>query len=44
MTQNVLNDLKQAIILNSDAHMQMDKTDYKPKGSPLEVGLLDFVS
>jgi len=44
MTKNVENDLKQAIVLNSDAHMQMDKTDYMPKGSPVEVGLLQFVS
>ena len=44
MTKNVENDLKQAIILNSDAHMQMSKTDYFPKGSPVEVGLLQFIS
>lgn len=44
MTKNVENDLKQAIVLNSDAHMQMDKTDYIAKGSPVEVGLIQFVS
>jgi magnesium-transporting ATPase (P-type) len=44
MTKNVENDLKEAIVLNTDAHMQMDKTDYLPKGSPVEVGLLQFVS
>lgn len=40
--------LNQAIILNTDAHMQMrqvaDVARYTPVGSPVEVGLLNFVS
>ena len=42
MTQNVVNDIKQAIILNSDANMQMDLHNFVPTGSPVEVGLLKF--
>ena len=44
MTQNVVNDLRQAITLNTDAMMQMDLHNYVPKGGPVEVGLLQFVS
>ena len=42
MTQNVVNELKQAIVLNTDATMQMNLHNYIPKGSPVEVGLLQF--
>jgi len=44
MTKSVESDLKEALILNSNAHMQMGKTEYIPSGSPLEVGLLKFCS
>ena len=44
MTKSVEADLKQALVLNSNAHMQMGKTEYIPTGSPIEVGLLKFVS
>ena len=40
----VLNTLSDCIIFNCDAHMQMDnKNDYKPVGSPVEVGLLKML-
>lgn len=38
--QNMLWD---CIILNCDAHMQMDGVQYKPVGSPVEVGLLNLL-
>ena len=31
------------IVLNCDAHMQMRGVNYKPTGSPVEVGLLNFL-
>lgn len=35
--------LYEAIVLNCDAHMQMKGVNYKPSGSPVEVGLLNFL-
>jgi len=32
-----------SIILNCEAHMQMDGVQYKPVGSPVEVGLLNML-
>jgi magnesium-transporting ATPase (P-type) len=40
----VLKTLYDCIVLNCDAHMQMDNNnDYKPVGSPVEVGLLKML-
>ena len=36
--------LNQAIILNNDAHMQMRGEIYRPQGSPVDVGLLNFLN
>ena len=38
--QNMLWD---CAILNSDAHMQMQGPEYKPRGSPVEVGILNLL-
>jgi len=38
--QNMLWD---CTILNTDAHMQMSGTEYKPTGSPVEVGILNLL-
>lgn len=38
--QNMLWD---CAILNSDAHMQMQGPEYKPRGSPVEVGILNML-
>jgi len=39
----VLRTLYECIVLNCDAHMQMRGVTYKPAGSPVEVGLLNFL-
>ena len=35
--------LWECAILNSDAHMQMQGPEYKPRGSPVEVGILNML-
>ena len=35
--------LWECAILNSDAHMQMSGPEYKPRGSPVEVGILNLL-
>ena len=40
----VQNMLWDCIVLNCDAHMQMKNENYKPIGSPVEVGLLQLLS
>lgn len=35
--------LYECIILNTDAHMQMKEERYEPVGSPVDVGLLNFI-
>lgn len=42
--QEVLRHLWEAVIMNCDAQMQMQGESYKPKGSPVDVGLLQLVS
>ena len=42
--QEVLKYLWESMIMNSDAQMQMQGESYKPKGSPVDVGLLQLVS
>ena len=41
--QEITQILQQAIILNNDAHMQMKGEQYKAVGSPVDVGLLNFI-
>lgn len=40
----VVKTLQQAIVFNNDASMQMEHDRYKAKGSPVDVGLLQFVA
>ena len=46
ITQSVRKELTDSIILNSDAHMQEDADTlcYVPHGSPVECGLLNFLT
>ena len=39
----IQNKLWDCAILNCDAHMQMSGTEYKPVGSPVEVGILNLL-